>query len=68
VWADAANLMLDYGIVSALPELNTTLAVEFFEGPGVPEGDDCPSPSAGSNHSAWFSMFLVLVGVSALLF
>jgi NitT/TauT family transport system substrate-binding protein len=68
VWADAANLMLDYDIVSALPELNTTLAVEFFEGPGVPEGDDCPSPSAGSNHSAWFSMFLVLVGVSALLF
>lgn len=35
VWNDAATLMLEYGIVSALPNLNSTLATEYYEGPGV---------------------------------
>jgi NitT/TauT family transport system substrate-binding protein len=36
VWADAAKLMLEYGIVESLPmNLNETLATEFYLGPFV---------------------------------
>lgn len=63
VWDNAAKLMLEYDIVSALPDLETTLATEFYEGPG-PVTNPCSQPppeedSSGTrkNH-AWILAYL----------
>jgi hypothetical protein len=48
VWADAAKLMLEYGIVESLPmNLNATLATEVYLGPFVRDSCDSPSRSSG---------------------
>ena len=65
--------MLEYGIVSALPDLETTLATEFYEGPGtgtppcvdqppvLPESH--PSVSRTMQHKAWLMHALIAVTV-----
>jgi hypothetical protein len=40
VWESAATLMFEYGIVSALPNLTSTLATEYYTGPGLVSCDE----------------------------
>eukprot|EP00977_Amphora_coffeiformis_P028435 scaffold35154_cov199-Amphora_coffeaeformis.AAC.1 len=59
IWKEAAELMLEYGIVESLPEnLDSTLATEYYQGPiGFKE---C---SAGTMIWAKVSLFLVFAGM-----
>lgn len=62
VWKEAAELMLQYGIVDSLPEdLDTTLATEFFTGPM--EFEDCDDDNTDSAPSTSNTAFAILVAV-----
>jgi ABC-type nitrate/sulfonate/bicarbonate transport system substrate-binding protein len=61
IWKEAAQLMLDYGIVDSLPDdLDSTLATEYYTGPI--EFQDC-SPSGGFKVWIQASLFVVFVGM-----
>jgi hypothetical protein len=76
VWESAATLMFEYGIVSALPNLTSTLATEYYAGPGVvscgeeeaPAATTMPPSSANARfpHHAWFYRAVVLVAMYGL--
>jgi NitT/TauT family transport system substrate-binding protein len=65
VWAEAATLMLEYGIVSALPDLDNTLALEYY----IPAGEGGTETStACSSKYVTFPLAFVIVSISWLQF
>lgn len=63
IWKEAAELMLQYGIVDSLPaDLDTTLATEFYTGPIVFE--ECPPESAATTMAATSAILGVLLGMA----
>ncbi|KAG7359692.1 NMT1/THI5 like domain containing protein [Nitzschia inconspicua] len=62
VWANAAELMLEYGIVNSLPDdLSSTLAIEYYNGPLVFEDCNDQPTAAGFRVVVLSNAFVVAI-------